>query len=206
MYLCKFSQVWAVAMSGDGAYVACGDYDNTVVLRRVDSGATVLCHSFTSSSGPAFVWSLAISFDGARLVAGSWNGEVLMWQRSSLGMTYRLTGSLKRSDRVFAVALAPGLVAVGDRSGCASVFQYNQDNAPLATPEQTENENSDRKLLSPFFPPVKASESGQGLLSNNAIGACVLQVEYPNRVFSVSLSSDGRLFALAGVHKEVKFA
>jgi WD40 repeat protein len=73
-------QVWGVAFSPDGRWVASGDEDNTVKLWSAKTGE--LTRTFRGHSG--WVSRVAFSADGKRLASASFDTTVKLWDLTPL--------------------------------------------------------------------------------------------------------------------------
>jgi WD40 repeat protein len=93
--------VHAVAYSPDGLTLATGSGDQTIVVRRLDSGAkTRILHDHDDR-----VSAVAFSPDGTTIVSGSWDRSVRMWKAATGDSVW--SNNLTHNDRVMATVFSP---------------------------------------------------------------------------------------------------
>ena len=113
-------KVWTVSVTPDGTRVAAGDYANAVVLYAAADGAVLWVKTSWLGKGAPFTWAVHFSSDGKTLAIGHWDAYAYLVDAVDL----REFGAIKRSDRVYAVALSSdgALVCVGGRDKRAAVY------------------------------------------------------------------------------------
>lgn len=92
------SPATAVAVTGDGAYVATGTADGILCLRRYRDGALIQCVAAHSGQ----ISALQFSPDGDQLVSGSFTGDVIRWRMPGLAEIHRRTFPGAVCDLAFA--------------------------------------------------------------------------------------------------------
>ena len=120
------AKVWVVAMSADGAYVAAGDYADTVRVYDRTTGNNLWEKTTWAGSGAPFTWGLAWSADARTLVIGHWDSHAYVIGCDTAGSHWgERCAPLRRDDRVYAVDVdARGRrVAVGGRDKLATVYE-----------------------------------------------------------------------------------
>ena len=171
------SKVWVVAVSPDGLLVAAGDYANTVKVYLAENGVLVWEKTSWTGKGAPFTWGLAFSGNSHTLAIGHWDAYAYVVDVTS----WSDLATLKRSDRVYSVALDHdgGRVAVGGRDKCAVVYRLTR--AGEATKPRTENSN--------------------GTPEENAEVVCDIKLDA--FVYAVALSSSGARMAVGCVDNQV---
>jgi WD40 repeat protein len=112
----------AVALSGDGRFVATGSADGVLCLRRRGDGALLQC--VVAHSGRIS----ALDLEAGKLASASWDGGVAVWSVPALAELTRLEPAASAND----VALGPdGAVAVARSS-----------RPPVRTPERERRERA----------------------------------------------------------------
>jgi hypothetical protein len=111
-------QIWGVAFSPDGRWIASGSKDRTAKVWEAASGKELL--TLRGHSGR--ILSVAFSPDGRRIVTGSEDQTAKVWEATSGEELLTLKG---RSDRVLSVAFSPDgqRIVTGSYDQTAKVWQ-----------------------------------------------------------------------------------
>jgi WD40 repeat protein len=119
--------VTSVAWSPDGARIAAGSADNTVLVWNVSDGSQLL--TYTGHSNP--VASIAWSPDGTRIASGSWDKTVQVWNASNGNRLLTYTG---HSSEVHAVAWSPDgkRIASGSKDETVQVWDASNGSRLLS--------------------------------------------------------------------------
>ena len=92
--------VYSVAFSPDGATLASGSADNTIILWDATTGQ----YKETLIGHKRAVYSVAFSPDGATLASGSWDRTIILWDTATWKYKHTLVGHEKV---VYCVAFSP---------------------------------------------------------------------------------------------------
>ncbi len=191
--------VWSVAISPDGQWLASGSWDKTVKLWQVSTGQ--LLKTLTGHEGE--MNSVAISPDGQWLASGSGDKTVKLWQVRTGQLLKTLTG---HENNVMSVAISPDGQWLASGSSDNSIKLWQVSTGQLLN-TLTGHENDVNS--------VAISPDGQWLASGSEDKTIKLwQVStgqllktltgHEEWVYSVAISPDGQWLASGSGDKTIK--
>ncbi len=181
------SPILALAVSPDGALIATGDWNGTVVLRSMPGGAIVRQWSVSSWE----IKAVAFSPDGTLLATASMDGTVQLWAVATGGALRSLSG---HTGGATAVAFAPdsALIATGDSSGVVRLW-----NAGTGALVRTLNAHTESVTHLAFSPDgtrlASTSTDANARIWDVATGTEFITLSHTSPVSRAAFTPDGSL-------------
>ena len=195
------SFIWAVSLAEDGSTLCAGSWNGQVcVWKNYADPATGVKSWQSLLEGSAAikrtdrVFTVSLTQDGTIMAVGDRSGHATVYRlpRASHRAASGEAGSTKATK--FAVGDVVSVVKEGSSKAGHQAFVEDPDWNSMA------RVRLDGKMDGEGTKSYKPLE-----LAHTSLAAEVLlSAKYPNRIYTVALSSDGAFFALAGVHKEVE--
>ena len=193
------SSVCSMAYSPDGQTLACGTYDNTILLWNVSRWKQI-----TTLEGHAErISSVAFSPDGQILASGSWDRTIRLWNPHTGELLRTLTGLSFDMDTVLFSPSGDILASSGDNG---TIRFWNVDTGELLKTIDTEADTIDSVAFSPDDKTL-ASTDNNGKGNGNirfwdvATGELLKTITVEAGAYSVVYSPDGSTLASGGLTK-----